>query len=342
MNDATTRVSLASAVGYLHREGALSGLARPRVDKIPGHRAPAWECVFVERRLDGRDPRVDVMGAVCERSGGHGWSTDLFSELLADHPVLTRWALTAAAPECAAPLLWFEWDMPDGSPREPLASVCVSNAIVGDRAARRAPTAGPARDRLHGDVAASLLTAGTRGWRDVLTAVTAPLGARGELLHIASLRPRGMDRLRLALWLDAGAVVPWLRAIGWPGPTDDLPRVLLALAPPFRGIGVQIEVGPGVGPYLAFEAPQVRDRGAARRALPTLCALAPIAPEAAADFLHWPGDGLVEAPEAPEAPVPVVRHVYIKLTRGPADAWSAKGYFGITTQAMAGPARPGA
>lgn len=336
---ATTRLSLESAVGYLHREGALGGLARPRVDEIPGRRARAWECVIVERRLDGCDPRVDVMGSVCERAGASGWPPDLFDELLAGHPTLARWGLGAADPAGAAPLLWFEWDMPDGAPREPLASVCVSNAIVGERAARRAPSDRSARDRLHGVVAASLLPAGARGWHDVLAAITGLLGGRGELMHIASLRPRGVDRLRLALWIEAGAVIGWLRAIGWPGPIDELPRVLMAIAPPFCGIGVQIEVGSEVGPYLAFEAPQVSDAGAARQARGAVRALgehAPIAPAAMDDLLRWPGRGRVDVEGAG---VPVVRHAYVKLTRGAAGGWSAKGYFGVTTRAMAGPAR---
>lgn len=330
------RLSLAAVVERLEREGLLRGSTRPRVEQIRGHRQRAWECVFCERRLDGRDPRVDVMGALCERAQGTGWPPGLASgELLADDPVLRRWGIAAAEPDAAAPMLWFEWDMPGGSPRAPLASVCVSNAIVGDLAVRRAPSERGARQRLYGEIAATLLSTGRApAWREALARVTDALGERNGLLHIAGLLPRGAERLRLAAWVEARTLVPWLRAIGWPGETDDLPAALFRIAPPFQRIGVQIELCPEVGPYLALEAPELRSEEGGRRApdrLGELGRLAPIADDVVADFARWPGVGeLVVDGEA----TPVLRHAYVKLTREGRGAWSAKGYFGVTTLAM--------
>jgi len=330
------RLSLAAVVERLEREEFLRGSTRPRIEQIRGHRERVWECVFCERRLDGHDPQVDVMGALCERSQGAGWPPGLASGgLLADDPVLQRWGHAAAEPDAAAPMLWFEWDMPGGSPREPLASICVSNAILGDLAARRAPTEREARHRLYGEIAATLLPAGrSAGWREALARVTDALGKRSGLLHIAGLLPRGSERLRLAVWVEARTLVPWLRAIGWPGETDDLPTALFRIAPPFQRVGVQIELCPEVGPYLALETPELRSEEDGRRAtrrIGELGGLAPIADDAVADFARWPGVGeLVVDGE----PMPVLRHAYVKLTREGRGAWSAKGYFGITTLAM--------
>lgn len=331
-----TRLSLKTAVAHMERGGVLDGTTRPRIEEIRGHRVRAWECVFCERRLDGSDPRVDVMGALCERASGEGWPPGLATgELLAGDPVLARWALAPADPGGAAPMLWFEWDMPDGAPRAPLASVCVSNTIVGELAARRVPPTGDARHRHHGEVVASLLASGAEPrWAQALARVVDALGGRGELLHVAALTPRGLQRLRLALWIQAGAIVEWLRAIGWPGETADLPAALFRIAPPFQRVGVQLELDPEVGPYLAIEAPELRVRRAGERAGATLRALGELAPISAASsesFARWPGVGdLVVDGETH----PVLQHAYVKLTREGRRAWSAKGYFGITTLAM--------
>jgi hypothetical protein len=329
----SARLDLSSVVDYLHHEDILGGAPRPRVEAIPGHRQGAWDCVIAERRFDG-DPRVDVMGALCERADG-GLPPSLHDgELLAGHPIFERWRRGGADPIASAPLLWFEWDLPDGQPRTPLASICVSNTILGEHAARRAPAASAASPLLDAAAGALLVGGGDARWGAALRRVTAALEPRGELLHIAGLAPRGLTRLRLALHLQAAMIPDWLRAIAWPGDTAELGPLLFRIAAPFTRIGVQIEITPEIGPYLAFEAPELRTEAAAERArgaIHHLAEIAPINPDTADDFTRWPGLAVLRRGDLE---IPLLRHCYIKLVRSGPRAWSAKGYFGVTTRSM--------
>jgi hypothetical protein len=330
------RLALVAVLDHLYREGMLGGAPRPRVEAIVGHDLPVWDCVIVERRFDG-DPRVDVMGAICDRREG-GLAPELAgAELLAGNTVFERWCRGGEDPVAASPLLWFEWDMVDSRPQAPLASICVSNAIVGGHAARQIAADPGARGRLLAAAAAALGDGrGESLWARALHSIVDALGSAGDLLHVAGLAPRGLARLRLTLHIEVAAIPRWLDRIGWPGDLALVAPLLALLTVLSRRICVQIELTPEVGPYLGFETQELRTLHDVARSTPhyqALTSVISLAPDALDDLARWPGIALLPGQGGE---IQVLRHCYTKLVFQPGGAWLAKGYFGVTVLELTG------
>jgi hypothetical protein len=237
----------------------------------------------------------------------------------------------------ASPLLWFEWDMVDSRPQAPLASICVSNAIVGGHAARQIAADPGARGRLLAAAAAALGDGrGESLWARALHSIVDALGSAGDLLHVAGLAPRGLARLRLTLHIEVAAIPRWLDRIGWPGDLALVAPLLALLTVLSRRICVQIELTPEVGPYLGFETQELRTLHDVARSTPhyqALTSVISLAPDALDDLARWPGIALLPGQGGE---IQVLRHCYTKLVFQPGGAWLAKGYFGVTVLELTG------
>ncbi len=278
------------------------------VGRIPLATEPVWDCVVFELRPG----RSDVMASFC--APRPALAED-------NHPLSPRMKRSWSAPLDEFPLVWFEWDCPDAVPQVPLESICVTDSIVGGSGPREG-RCGRALELLCGPAQAAI-------WNDAVNRLLTALAWRGELLHVAPLRPRGLEHLRLTFFVDAEAIVGWLLAVGWPLPAKPLARTLFRVAMAGQRLGVQLELCADgtLGPYLGIETREFRNSRGARTwmspLLAEIAAFAPLSPELVTQAPKWPGwnDGLL-------------RHAYTKLVLHEGE-WSAKVYIGMSTPALA-------
>ena len=248
------------------------------------------------RPLPGGRVRYDVMGAAESPPGDlleSGWSNLGF------------------------PLWWFEWDDPwENRDAPPLRSACVSHSILGGTL----PSAEELLERAVGlwpsiDAGATV---------DRIAKAVAPFG---EIVHVASLLPRSLPRLRLTLRVQAAELTGLLAAVDWPGDTASVREALELFATPATKIGVQLEVDDRVLPYLGLESREFRSRATVQRHGPklerALARLAPLPERLLQSLLTWP-----------QRTDEGVCHSYAKLTLDGRE-WSSKVYLGVTKPRVA-------
>jgi len=272
---------------------------------------------MLEVRLAPGPFEVDVLGCVLRPGAGAGVQV----------PALAA-ALATLGPTLAAqvPQAWLEWDA-SGDPARPLVWWGV------DAATGQLPPRLPEEDRrfLH-----ALLAAGGGCDPELLLVASAVLDAargHGRVLGVGWLRPRGVARARVFVEVGRGALRAFLADIGWPG---DLARVASwweKAIPPWEPGFVQLELGPGVRPYLGLEPRQTRpgfgNRIHHERWLAALVAAGLADPARCAALLEWsaplaaegvPGGILrsFHTKLVTDGPSPLVAKAYLGFTRGPA------------------------
>lgn len=313
MAEASGRRSGADFARLAARLVSWPGLA-PWVDQVaalPCGEAPLWDSLFLESPLAGAPGRVDFLAGLASIDGGG--PPDLDGPWRAS-PALAAWRPDGALAAC--PLVWFEWDRSSGRWAEPLCWIGLSSAPLAERGLGDTSNLTLARAAL------GALVADTAPYGDTIERCVEALQGDGELLHMGSLAPRGLSRLRLSFAVRAHAVAGWLSRIGWPGETRAVGRSLFEVEQPYTHVGVQVELTPGVGSYLGVECQEYRtgEHAAAEAAdqIAAIAALAPVARDPTDALRAWAGEDESGT-----------RHGYVKLVREPG-GWSAKLYLGFT------------
>jgi hypothetical protein len=221
-------------------------------DRIVGARLRIWRDVVIERWLTSSDARADIMGALTDPAVLDEHERPAWSRT----PVVSEWLCREDPLQSS--VLWFEWDRPRDAEAaalaRPLVSICVADVVLAATAERRVPVEPAGRARL---IDRSLALFEQQRARPRLNALLDRLEAHAQLTHIAGLRPRERDGVRLVIWMRADEVEAWLRACAWPGPLDAVAPLVAASAAPYRKLGVQLELRDGeLGPYLGLETPE--------------------------------------------------------------------------------------
>jgi len=234
--------------------------------------------------------------------------------------------------------LWLEYDLPDDEPREPLVSICSQpdllvagwgdalhpssqRALAATALDHLAPSAPPLR---HGATACDSeqsyfgereLDELQHGLLDQLERLATALPPGLGLSHLAPLWPRGERALRLTAYIPRTTVLPWLRAIRWPGDIRTAERLIELASPDWVLVGIQVEVDEReTRPYLAIELP-VGTGGRRYDAMCTWLERAVAAGWCDADKVRavaeWPTHEAGEPQQEPAASLR--RDVYLKL-----------------------------
>lgn len=247
-----------------------------RVRSVGGRLAGSWSHMIVETRLAPDCDQADIMVALSrqqsQRHGARaeitGWAEGLVQAWSEGRSSLAR-----------SPVLWLEYDLPDDRPREPLVSVCTQPDLLEagwgqpPHSSLQREIAAQALDQLvlgaalvgHGATSADIelrslgatsRDAPQRGLLDQLERIAAELPRGLGLSHVAPLWPRGERALRLTAYIPQTTVLPWLRAIRWPGDRSTAERLVELASPDWVIVGVQVEVGEAqTRPYIALELP---------------------------------------------------------------------------------------
>ena len=227
----------------------LLGESPPRLlPPLPGA-TDAFEAVVVEVRLRAGPLRVDVMGAVRNAQA-----------------VMERSCPGVSLP-AGVPLVWLEWDLP--SPLQvvgPLRFYCLSDAILGQHAEQRPPLAPGAWRSWARQVVEGIAPDASPAWSSGLERVLSALEGDSILVHVASLAPRGVRRIRLVFAIRADRVASWLVRCRWPGDADEVGRVLEKAVLPFAWVGIQLELSPDLEGMIGIELPELRGVDAAHTA----------------------------------------------------------------------------
>jgi hypothetical protein len=260
--------------------------------------------------------RVDLLAAWALPAGDAA-PIRAVASLVGGSPLLD--AVAAGGWLGGVPLVWFEWDDVGGRPRPPLEFVCVSDDILGDRAARRPP-------RSPGWAGEVVAWCGEAAVGEAARVVGA-LGDAGALMHVCTLAPRGLDRVRLGFRVRADEVAGWLRRLDWPGDLAAVAALLTRDGLAGQAVGIQLDLAPALGGYLGVELPELRrgeaDREVADAQLAAAATVSALDQGRAALFRGW--SGWDEA---------ALRHTHLKLATVDG-AWIAKAYLGRTAAAIA-------
>jgi hypothetical protein len=289
-----------------------------------------WDMIIAECRLRPGDVRVDVMGTTVahgrQRAALVGAAThQQFGRWGA---VLNEWA-SARGALGSAPLLWFEWDRPHGEPVEPLMSIGLSPRLLVAPGATRPPRDPVAQAMVLAELGSAL------GLVDLAPAVAerihAWVGATPpgwELLHVASLTPRGRRVLRLTVSIPAWCIVDWLGATRFSILTQRVRGLVAALHDPLARVSIQVELGPEPGSYFALETPEAYVGGPPAEVLlkPLRDAGAPVVRGAAAAIEGALVRGQLETDDGS---VDVLGTCYLKFVLLPDERIEAKAYLGV-------------
>ncbi len=239
---------------------------------------PVFHWLILEGRLTGVDRSVDLMASIIDSPGSRealaGAMKCIQSPLLEGaRDLLSAWANPSAHRQRTClqntPLLWLEWDAPYD--RSPLQLPFIDRRFWGRASAE--PWTPEELVQMIGDGYEATFGEPHKG--ATLTAfsrVIRALPGNARALAAASLRPRGRTVDRLFAALPQQQVLPWLRAIGWPGERERVRRWLPHIVAPWEQAFLQIELdGEGPNAYLGIEPRQtelgVVDRRERRRLL---------------------------------------------------------------------------
>jgi hypothetical protein len=310
---------------HLDEVAALVGSRQPGCDPThqPWLREPWADCVMAEVHLDPALDRIDALAAVVAPAANDQAGLTSLHQTLPQ--VEAAQALVRGRSEVAhTPMLWLEWDRRAEGFGAPLEFICVTDAILGAYGHRR-PLPDPVAYAL--DAVAWCAGAEPSLFQDATHELIRKLAGQGELMHVTTLRPRGVDRVRLGFQVASQALVPWLVAIGWRGDISTVSAVAADASCVERSIGVQVEITPQVGSYIGLELPEIRastdEAQSSWRQAELVKRFAAVEDHRLAAFFAWPGFDLDGES---------LRHGHLKL--GFDGVWRAKGYFGRTRSSV--------
>jgi len=223
----------------------------------------------------------------------------------------------------AVPYLWLEFDRPADEVTPPIPFLPLEPAVA-------APS-NPATVRA---CAQALLGAADGPQLDRLLALLESARATGGWpLHLAPLRSRDLDHIRIVMALPRAAVVPWLRAVGWPGDIEQVATAMAAIGDFHSHCTVAIQFADhvigGLGLDCYYPASPRTDRRW-QRAL-SVFATWGVVPERLDAFARWHGEGELDGHIYERLP-----HTKISFVDG---APSVKAYLAIRRSRSAGSGR---
>lgn len=300
---------------------------RERAKDIPS----AWDCAVFECRLD-RSPQLDlIVGALPGKGGQHSLAA------VDDHEVFGRaadivraWTSDAHPLARAMPVLWLEYDLPEGQPApDPFAFVALWSDWLGPvypRPPRGLPP--PAADvRAIAELGLTVAT-GEAPPEDVMERLercAASLPEHGRLLHAVRRPKAGSEDVRVGAVLPADAVRQWLHLIGWPGSDRAYERLRRLVGDGWSMLHVQVELGrEGVRPHLSIDYNRIDTFDWDRLAEGLVRERAAV-PERAGALRRWIGTEAFTPAWADWRAV-IERRVFCKLTAHDAEALEAKAY----------------
>lgn len=298
-------------------------VALARVAGLAATLPAAFNWAGFECRLHPGDDRVDFGVCIDSRDRGRDTITaalaagDTLPGLEFARPLLSAWVDPETPLNRACPVIWAEWDLPPDAPPRPFAFVCVDPEFPGNSAC---PPVSPAILRQLATATVQHLTAAPAdpATLDLLDRCARTLPPPARVLHLAPMPPDRGGGLRVHTSLPVHAVVPWLRALAWPGEFAGAERALALLGGAAR-VGLQFGLGEQLLPYLGLEYYAQDDprRGTAwHDLLARLVAAGLTDPGKAEATLRWYGDETVELPDARWF-VNIQRQFYIKLVVAP-------------------------
>ncbi|HFE47169.1 MAG TPA: hypothetical protein ENJ18_17060 [Nannocystis exedens] len=224
---------------------------------------PVFHWLILEGRLTGVDRSVDLMASIIDSPGSRealalALKCTQSPLLEGARDLLSAWARPAAHRQRTCmehtPLLWLEWDAPYN--RTPLQLPFIDRRFWGrGSAASQSPE--ELVQMIRGGYAATFGEAHHKATLSAFSRMICALPSDARTLAAASLRPRGLALDRLFASLPRDRVLPWLRAIGWPGDLDRVRRWLPRIVAPWEQAFLQIELdGDGPNAYLGIEPRQ--------------------------------------------------------------------------------------
>jgi hypothetical protein len=223
-----------------------------------------------ECRLAEGEARVDFGARITARSGGHGVLAGLLAGDgpggLAEAPFWRRlaefcadWADPESFLHWRIASLFLEFDVTSRSGEIPSPGVFLhlEPAICG---AAKPDTAAPEGLEWLTDRALPLLIGAplSPGARDGLVQAVEALPSGGRIVHMASMRSRGSDAIRVYASLPIGSVGTYLSSLSWPGDAGEIAGVCERYgAQPDGAIrsatAIQFEMGPALAPRIGVE-----------------------------------------------------------------------------------------
>jgi hypothetical protein len=225
-----------------------------------------WDWLMLETRLGPDGGPVDLLACVTEAGVGRGHvrtalampDEDAQACLTGALPTLRAWA-EGMPPMDTCGVLFLEWDAPL---RRGVSRPLIFPSF--DRTFWRAGETGMAQRTnfellpwaLSPDARAPVTTPGCEAVQDLVRAL--PEGA--QVLSVVNTSPRGQAAARAFVRMRPQQVVPWLRAVGWPGDIGQAAHWVRLLYRPWDHAFVQMELleatGFAPGAYLGLEPAQ--------------------------------------------------------------------------------------
>lgn len=291
---------------------------------------PWWVSGIFECRLSPHENQVDFMVcALKTRLPTEASSESAGRRLPAAARRLFRGWLSPSSALEHVPLVWMEYDLPEGEAAEPLLSVCLNPRHTTPERLSRESTQ---RQKMTAEYGLELMTAAPVDpeLSRMIEGCARTVPSHG-LEHVASLAARGSSNVRLTAYLERERLVPWLHALRWPGELAAV-RALSSFLDRWPSVGVQLELGPDLTPYLAIEATSGASDEAQCRAshlLRALCGMGVVDPVRAAAVLGWPGASVIAPPSEPSR-VRLGRTLYFKLVLREREPPQVKAYLGFS------------
>jgi hypothetical protein len=313
-----------------------STAARERLHRLSAGFPALLGWGMFECRLSDEE-RVDFLIAPSKDTGGHAAVLEVLrseqglARLGSMLPLLRAWIDPASDLHDAVPVIHFEYDLPNdeaASRSDPFAQACVE---------RDFPTLSAAtQSRAELELLFHSLFGKIPGYRvrdEIMTMMGRCIDALppgSNVVHVGVMPQRGRDAIRTVFTIPKEQIRSWLARVEWPGDDAGLDRVMTLIAPDWKTIALQCDVGERLGPVLAIDYDE-----------PSLSADAPhwsefmqrvvraglAREDKAAAALRWIGSSTHRFADL-DWPLHVVRELDVKLVLGADGDIEAKSYLG--------------
>lgn len=323
--------------------GALvSPEAKARIGQVAA-RLPAAFCqICLECRLEPGVDRVDLL--ICSAQGEYGQDALRASfasgadvgPLGSSRAFVEEWVEPGTLLQREVPVMWLEYDLlPGGGEPDPFAFMCLDRSYMRGNAVGSSPGSQIASSHIRGvaERGLGLLLGGPPepAALDTLDRCIGSLPPAGYLSALSVMPQRGRRDLRVSVAVPHGEVIPWLRAINWPGNEEGVELALDILGSGCARPAVHFDVGESVRPTIAFDF-YLRTRPSETpswaRALDRLVEGGTCDRDRGQAALDWIGDETVDLPGA-EWLVNIDRQLFFKLLPRLDGSIEAKAYLCI-------------
>lgn len=309
-------------------EGWLADERRVELLRVSADLPVIWRWGVLELRLARGGSRVDLMGCVCAVESDRACVGEHVAHpaLRPARHVLEAWARSPAW--MPVPLVWLEWDLPDGGERTTLPFTCVDPSLL----FRHVQALTSAEQLGLVEAALALSTHDAREHTiDAVHRAVAALSPRARLLHVAPLAPRGRVGCRLVASLPIAELPGLLRDLHWSGDRRAVEQWAEQIGAAQQCVLVHYDAG-STEPYLAVETP-LATRAPPRSPFTDALQNAGLAePQRLETAARWPG----QAHEAyADGSALIARSAYLKLAFFAGGGLEAKAYLGFNLAASA-------